>query len=54
MLLRRSYHFASEICRDPLLEQELRLARGMLNSVIAEALELYLTKRTWALLDAWN
>jgi len=54
ILLRRSYHFASEICRDPLLEQELRLGRGMLNPAIAEALELYLTKRTWTLLDAWN
>ena len=48
-------HFASEICRDPLLKQELPLGRGDARiDVIAEALELYLTKRTWDLLDAWN
>jgi ATP-dependent Clp protease ATP-binding subunit ClpC len=54
ILLRRSYHLASEICRDPLLEQEFRLQRGTLPAVMAEVLEQYLTKRTWALLDAWN
>jgi hypothetical protein len=52
--VRRTYDFPGEICGDPLLGEELRLARGGLAQAVRDAVELYLTKRTWALLDGWN
>jgi ATP-dependent Clp protease ATP-binding subunit ClpC len=51
LTLRRAFHPAEEVCRDPLLEQDLKLRGRSIPDVVAQATADYLVLRTWRMLD---
>lgn len=51
LALRRTYDFAADVCRDPMLETELELRGGSFRDAVAQATADYLVKRTWRMLD---
>jgi hypothetical protein len=51
LTLRRAYIPAEEVCRDPSLEQDLKLRGRSISDVVAQATADYLVLRTWRMLD---
>jgi ATP-dependent Clp protease ATP-binding subunit ClpC len=51
LTLRRTYDHPAEVCRDPMLDQELELRGRSIRDAVARAAAEYLVKRTWQLLD---